>query len=179
MILKHSACADAPYPHVSPEDPLTSGSRISERDSRSLVAVGTTDGNLVDEHIGEVWAFQIWKPTADGYLHLDDRIVPVSEAGYGRWNGLVSALKDCRAVLVSDIGELPAEILTRNSIDVIEMNGFVTMGLDAVFLGQEVALLKGRRKNCSRGGTCSGNGDGCGRNTRLKERAQGFAARAS
>lgn len=158
MILGYRALNDADVSLAASREPR----RMPEPRSRPFVAVGTRDGILVDEHIGEVWAFQIWKPTAGGYMHLDDRIVEVSETGYGRWNALVNALCDCRAVLVSGMGELPAQVLRRNSISVIEMNGFVTMGLDAVYLGQEVALLRGRRKSCSHGGICSGEGGGCG-----------------
>ncbi len=148
-------------PSDSPGRYHASEARRSEPASRPFVAVGTTEGILVDQHIGEVWAFQIWQQREDGYMHLDDRILPVSETGHGRWMALANALKDCRAVLVSGIGDLPVQVLTRYSISVIEMNGFVTMGLDAVYRGREMVLLRGRRRDCSRGGRCSGDGQGC------------------
>ncbi len=127
---------------------------------KPFVAVGTEEGVLVDKHIGEVLVFQIWKPTEDGYLHVDDRMLPESAIGRERWGAIADALKDCRAVLVSGTGELPAAGLTDNSISVIVMNGFITTGLDAVYLGSQMALLKGRRRECRIGGECSGRGRG-------------------
>jgi nitrogen fixation protein NifB len=148
-------------PANSSAAPRASMAHIAEPDSRPFVAVGTQEGILVDKHLGEVSVFQIWKPIENGYMHLDDRIVSLNETGHDRWIALADALKDCRAVLVSGIGDLPEKVLAERSISIIEMNSFVTMGLDAVYLGQETVLLRGRRRYCSQGGRCSGRGGGC------------------
>jgi nitrogen fixation protein NifB len=136
--------------------------QVLRTDPKPFVAVGTKDGVLVDKHLGEVWAFQIWKPVEQGYIHLYDRVVAMYGTGRKRWIALADALKDCRTVLVSGIGNLPRHVLAQNGISVLEMNGFVTMGLDAVYQDRESVLLKGRRHHCSRGGKCSGRtGNGC------------------
>jgi nitrogen fixation protein NifB len=159
--LKIRACDFADHPTDPAGDLPNPVAEISNPGPRPFVAVGTTEGVLVDKHIGEISVFQIWKPTEEGYLHLDDRLLPESGAGLEKWLALANALKDCRALLVSGIGELPAEVLAGNSLSVIEMNGFITMGLDAVYFGREIALLRGRRRECRVGGRCSGRGRGC------------------
>jgi nitrogen fixation protein NifB len=154
-------CDHADNSGASPGDAPASEAQISKPGSRPFVAVGTKDGVLVDRHIGEVWAFQIWEPTKNGYMHLDDRLVRVCDIGRKRWLALADALRDCRAVLVSGAGVLPARILAENGITVLEMNSFVPAGLDAVYHGKKAALLPGRRRKCSRGGNCFGVGEGC------------------
>jgi nitrogen fixation protein NifB len=154
-------CDHADKSGVSPVDARASEAQISNRGPRPFVAVGTKDGVLVDQHIGEVWAFQIWGPTKDGYMHLDDRLVRVCDIGRKRWLALADALRDCRAVLVSGASVLPARILAENGITVLEMNSFVPTGMDAVYHGKVASLLEGRRHNCSRGGNCVGVGEGC------------------
>jgi hypothetical protein len=42
----------------------------------------------------------------------------------------------------------------------VEMNGFIDLGLNAVFRNQNPALLKARREPCTSGG-CQGAGGGC------------------
>ena len=60
--------------------------------------------------------------------------------------------------MVSGIGEIPAQVLRESGIVPIEMTGFIQMGLDAVFQGENPTLLKGRRQGCSKGMGCSGSG---------------------
>jgi len=154
-------CEQADNPEECLRDFLACKTQTLQSHPKPFVAVGSKGGILVDQHLGEVWAFQIWEPIEHGYMHLDDRIVPVCETGLKRWFALANALQDCRAVLVSGVGEFPEQVLAQNGISVIEMNGFVTMGLDALYQAKGGPLLSGRRRNCSRGGRCSGIGGGC------------------
>ncbi|NTW36996.1 MAG: nitrogen fixation protein NifB, partial [Syntrophobacteraceae bacterium] len=73
---------------------------------------------------------------------------------------LAEVLKDCRAVLVSGIGDNPRAVLTRAGVVPIEMSGFIEEGLEAVFGGRNVTALRKRRTQCGAG--CSGGGTGSG-----------------
>lgn len=130
--------------------------------AKPFVAVGTNDGVLVNQHLGEVRTFRIWEPVESGYILVDERTLPETAAELKDQTDWTGILNDCRAVLISGLGELPKQAFAEKGIAVIEMNGFVIMGLDAVFHGQETVLLRGRRHGCSKGGQCSGDGGGCG-----------------
>lgn len=75
---------------------------------------------------------------------------------------MVSIFKDCRAVLVSGIGESPRKVLEENGIIPVEMNGFIAEGLQTIFEGGNLASLKSRQLTNRKGCGCSGNGLGCG-----------------
>lgn len=127
---------------------------------RPYVAVASFEGVLVNQHLGEADRFQIWGAAEDGFELVDERPAPPKGNGIDRWLNLAESLKDCRAVLVSAIGETPSQILYENGILPVEMNGFIRLGLETIYNGGNVAALKGRRKGA--GGCCSGQGGGCG-----------------
>ena len=131
-------------------------------DGKPYVAVATMEGVLVNQHLGEAERFQIWGPSGDGYSLVEERKAPEKGTGVNRWYALAEVLHDCRAVLVSGIGENPRQVLDENRILVVEMNGFIQMGLDAIYNNGHPELLKGRRNGCSKGAGCSGNASGCG-----------------
>ncbi|MFP5212948.1 MAG: NifB/NifX family molybdenum-iron cluster-binding protein, partial [Acidobacteriota bacterium] len=81
--------------------------------------------------------------------------------GMKRWRKLAEILGDCRAVLVGGIGENPRKVLSDSGIMPIEMNGFITMGLEAIYNGGRLAELKARRNGCGKGQGCMGDGGGC------------------
>ncbi len=142
-----SACATLPPP--APAD-------------RPYVAVATMEGILVNQHLGEADRFQIYVPENGGYRLQEERSAPPKGGGIRRWISLARALNDCRAVLISGVGETPREILRESGIKVVEMNGFIKEGLKAVCEGGNPALLKVRQaRSCSAGG-CRGTGAGCG-----------------
>jgi nitrogen fixation protein NifB len=65
-------------------------------------------------------------------------------------------------VLVAGIGETPRKVLSDSGIEPVEMNGFIEMGLEAVYSGQNTREFKVRRSGgCAKGMGCSGTGDGC------------------
>jgi nitrogen fixation protein NifB len=129
---------------------------------KPFVAVATMEGILVNQHLGEAHRFQVWGQSSGEYQFIEERKAPERGAGVQRWYELAELLHDCRAVMVSGIGEIPAQVLRESGIVPIEMTGFIQMGLDAVFQGENPTLLKGRRQGCSKGMGCSGSGEGCG-----------------
>ncbi|MGA7563560.1 MAG: radical SAM protein [Desulfobaccales bacterium] len=139
-----SACAQMPPP-------------LDE--SRPYVAVGSREGILVNLHLGEADSFQIWGPDGQGFRMLEERPAPPPGGGGQRWWDLAEVLKDCRAVLVSGVGETPMAILSESGAVPLEMNGFIEICLKAVYEGGAVALFKGRKGGLAV--SCAGKGDGC------------------
>ncbi len=133
-----------------------------QTEGRPYVAVGTMEGMLVNLHLGEADRFQIWGPSEQGYALVHEREAPSKGTGVNRWYALAEILGDCRAVLVSGVGETPKQVLSEHQILVVEMNGFIEAGLAAVYGGGDTAVFKGRREGCSKSSGCSGTGGGCG-----------------
>jgi nitrogen fixation protein NifB len=132
---------------------------IPER--RPYVAVATHEGLLVNQHLGEATRFQIWGPSKHGFRVIEERMAPEPGTGAQRWITLARVLRDCRAVLVSGMGESPRQVLTASGILPIEINGFIEMGLRAIFEGGDINAFKSRRYGCGKGSSCSGDGGGC------------------
>jgi nitrogen fixation protein NifB len=130
---------------------------------RPCVAVATREGVLVNLHLGEADSFQIWGPgETGGFQCLETRPAPPAGGGGNRWRLLAQALHDCRAVLVSALGETPRAVLTEAGVVPLEMTGFIEMGLEAVYNGGGAASLKARRRGLAQGCTGTGLGTGCG-----------------
>ncbi|MBI4795058.1 MAG: nitrogen fixation protein NifB, partial [Deltaproteobacteria bacterium] len=123
------------------------------------VAVATKEGMLVNLHLGEAPSFQIWENNGHGFKLVEERLAPPAGGGSQRWWDLAETLKDCRAVLVSALGETPRAILEECGIQPLEISGFIEMALQAVYLGGPVEILKGRSQGLAK--SCPGSGRGC------------------
>ena len=133
-------------------------------DERPYVAVASLEGVLVNQHLGEAFRLLIWARDDNGFRLVEERDTPEPGGGPKRWEELAKTLGDCRAVLVSAIGEAPRRALTAAGILPVEMNGFIEMGLEAVYSGRSPAQLKARRRRgcgCGQGQSCGGDGSGC------------------
>jgi len=128
---------------------------------RPHVAVATHEGLLVNQHLGEAATFQVWSRTGEEFALVDERAAPQPGLGIKRWFELAEILDDCRAVLVSGIGDTPREVLTSAGILPVEMNGFIEMGLELVYGGGDLSRLKAGRRECGKGSACGGDGSGC------------------
>lgn len=128
--------------------------------SRPYVAVGSREGVLVNLHLGEIESFQIWGPEGQGFRLLEERPAPPPGGGGDRWWAMAEILKDCRAVLVSALGETPAAILSDAGVVPVEMSGFIEVGLSRIYSGEPLSSLKGRKGGLTR--ACSGKGMGKG-----------------
>jgi nitrogen fixation protein NifB len=135
--------------------------RPPPRDHRPYVAVATREGLLVNRHLGEAPSFQIWGRSAAGLAVVETRPAPPPGGGGRRWLALAETLKDCRAVLVSGVGDTPRAILEEAGVPPVVMEGLIRQGLAAVYDGTDPAAFGRRReRSCSRG--CGGDGGGCG-----------------
>ncbi len=91
---------------------------------------------------------------------LEERPAPPPGGGDQRWWEMAEVLKDCRAVLVSALGETPAAILSDAGVVPVEMSGFIEVGLSRIYSGEPLTSLKGRKGGLTR--ACSGKGMGKG-----------------
>lgn len=130
-------------------------------DRKPYVAVASVEGVLVNLHLGEAASFEIWEEnSAGGFRRIQERPAPEPGTGDERWLALAWILHDCRAVLVNGVGEKPRKILEKCGVQPVEMNGFISFGLEAIYRGGNLSVLKGRHRGCSR--SCGGQGDGAG-----------------
>ncbi|MBF0229304.1 MAG: radical SAM protein [Desulfamplus sp.] len=135
-------------------------------EQRPYVAVATQEGILINLHLGAVQVFHIWEQHEGSYRFVEKRKAPESGGGITRWHQLAKILGDCRAVLVSGIGQNPLDVLMKSGIEPIEASGFIEDALPFVYEEnldeKDIARLKGRQKKSCSGGGCSGLGGGCG-----------------
>lgn len=89
-----------------------------------LVAVATKGGGIVNQHFGHVKEFQIYEVDGNGAHFVGHRKVDhYCQGGYGEkatLEGIINTIADCKAVLVSKIGESPKEKLQAVGIQAVE-----------------------------------------------------------
>lgn len=127
---------------------------------RPRVAVATHEGLLVNQHLGETRVLYIFEQTKNGYRLVEQRKTPDPGCGDKRWEQLSCIMNDCRALLVSGIGENPQRILSNSGIHIMQMTGLIDIGLDAVYKNIGVrTITKADLMKCGNG--CKGNMKGC------------------
>lgn len=126
---------------------------------RPFVAVATLEGVLVNQHLGESAYLWVYGQENCGFKMVDTRETPAPGRGEERWKELAETLKDCRALLVSGVGENPRKILNDQGIRVIEMEGLIPPALESIYAGLELQDRPPLAKRCGEG--CAGNGLGC------------------
>lgn len=134
-------------------------SNNNHQQERPFVAVATLEGVLVNQHLGE--SAYLWVYGQDGcsFKMVDTRKTPSPGSGEARWKTLADSLEDCRALLVSGIGEKPRKVLTEQGIRVVEMEGLIPPALESIYAGMEMQDRPPLPKRC--GEDCAGNGLGC------------------
>ena len=129
-------------------------------EKRPYVAVASREGLLVNMHLGEAKELEIYEHKNGKYEWVETRETPPGGMGDNRWKTMSKTLNDCKALLISGVGVKPKTLLTKSGIKVIEMNGLIEEGLDAVFKGAKLMSVKKTAFSC--GTECSGSGGGCG-----------------
>ena len=138
-------------------------SRAEEMDTsnRPYVAVGTNEGLLVNLHLGEAREFYIFEHTKNGFKIVEVRKNAEKGKGDERWFNLARTLKDCRAILISGVGENPKAMLKGCGIHVVEMTGLIDEGLEGVYNNKVIrSIAKPDAFKC--GSSCKGEAKGCG-----------------
>ncbi|MFO7597798.1 MAG: NifB/NifX family molybdenum-iron cluster-binding protein [Desulfocurvibacter africanus] len=110
---------------------------------RPYVAVATTDGAEVNEHLGRAVRLLIYGAEGGMGRMVGVRQAPEPGGGEERWKKLAETLADCCALLVADAGETPRAALAGHGLQVRRVGGFIE---DAV---ADALGLKGlqRKKN--------------------------------
>ncbi|BAZ11541.1 nitrogenase cofactor biosynthesis protein NifB [Calothrix sp. NIES-4071] len=92
--------------------------------TKILVAVATKGGGLVNQHFGHAKEFQVYEVDGSEVKYVGHRKVDhFCQGGYGEkatMENIIQAISDCKAVLVSKIGESPKEKLDNAGIKVVE-----------------------------------------------------------
>lgn len=132
------------------------------RQERPYVAVASEEGMLVNQHLGEASRVMVFGPDPLGGYKVEAlRKLPEMGGGDDRWKELADTLSDCRAILVSACGPRPKKLLSDYGLPVVEMEGLIEEGLNALFAGEDIpSMLKRRFTSCGTG--CKGTGTGCG-----------------
>ena len=120
-----------------------------------LIAVATKSGKEVDQHFGHAESFKIYKYRKGDPVQVSEVEVekycsfdPDHPFRHAQLNGIVEAIKDCKAVVTAMIGELPRQELEKHGFKVVSMTGPI-----------EPALKVAHDTVCD--GNCSGNTKTC------------------
>ncbi|MEO1185899.1 MAG: nitrogenase cofactor biosynthesis protein NifB, partial [Cyanobacteria bacterium J06636_27] len=91
---------------------------------KMLLAVATKGGGIVNQHFGHAKEFQIYEVDGRKVEFIGHRKVDhFCQGGYGEeatLENIIKALADCKAVLVSKIGDCPKEELHKAGIQTVE-----------------------------------------------------------
>ena len=120
-----------------------------------LIAVATKTGTQVDQHFGHAESFKIFKYRKGDPVQVNEVEVekycsfdPDHPFRHRQFDGILEALKDCKAVVTAMIGELPRQELEKHGFKVVSMQGPL-----------EPALKMAHDAVCD--GNCSGNTEAC------------------
>ncbi|WP_053239773.1 NifB/NifX family molybdenum-iron cluster-binding protein [Pleomorphomonas koreensis] len=109
---------------TAPSDPSLSPGAVR-------VAIGTSTGARVSEHFGHATRFEIWEVSPAGSRYLESRSNrPACGSGCGDraeevMDASVTLIADCKAVVVSRLGECAINRLTRLGILAFETDDTV------------------------------------------------------
>jgi nitrogen fixation protein NifB len=133
---------------------------VGNDDSRPFVAVATREGMLVNQHLGEASTLSVFRhDPVSGVGRVDIRPTPPPGGGNRRWLALARSLADCRALVVTNLGDTPKRVLSASGLAVITAEGMIDDIVERVCTAKPMNHLVSRSGGCS---TCSGAGKGCG-----------------
>jgi len=103
---------------------VTAGKTQTASNPKILVAIATKGGGLVNQHFGHAKEFQVYEVDGTEVRFISHRKVDhYCQGGYGEaatFDNIVKTIADCKAVLVSKIGESPKEKLLQAGIQAVE-----------------------------------------------------------
>ena len=134
--------------------------------NREYVAVASTDGVFINQHLGAARKIRIYQKTRQDFELVEERETPRPGNGQERWNELTEILKDCRAVVVSGVGRRPREVLLKHGIRIYEEQSLLKQALDKVFNGDSLGSTRATPnvfETYLTGENCGGGKGGCGK----------------
>jgi nitrogen fixation protein NifB len=141
---------------------LRKHARPAAETTRRFVAVASQEGVIVNQHLGEATQLWIFAQRGDGFVQVDKRSAPQVGRGDQRWRELAAILGDCRALLVTDAGLRPRQVLEAAQIGVHATEGLIEDRLEALFQGKPLPGVRPSGFRCGKGATCGGTGALCG-----------------
>jgi nitrogen fixation protein NifB len=134
------------------------GQKVSQR---PYVAVASQEGVLVNQHLGEADQVLIYGENQGRIGLIEARQTPEPGSGPARWKELATILSDCRAILVSGVGDNPKRVLAENGVAVIACEGVIDEAVRILFAGGSLNHMAVRQPLAC-GSGCGGNQLGCG-----------------
>lgn len=131
-------------------------------DERPYVAIASVDGRMVNQHLGKAEELLIYGRKDNGGVYfVEARKTPKPGSGSSRWEDLAEMLSDCRALLVTGLGDSPRRILSKKKIDILELDGTIVEAAEAVFEGHSRNFMIQRDvKACNKKNPMAGMGCG-------------------
>ena len=132
-------------------------------EERPYVAVTSLEGVLINQHLGEADYFMVYNYDEEtGISNLvESRRAPAPGGGTHRWELLAKTLSDCRAVMVSGAGNSPTQVLKKQGIEVMVLEGVIDEAVTGYFSGKDLKhLIKSSQIHACKT-SCSGTGTGC------------------
>lgn len=98
------------------------------------IAVASTDGTYIDQHLGSARIFQIYDVAEKTYEPAGTRRTQAFCRGHceGGFEHVLNVLKDCDAVFVNKVGEPAAAFMLQSGKRVFEASGSVEDVLDQI-----------------------------------------------
>ncbi|KYC38797.1 nitrogen fixation protein NifB [Scytonema hofmannii PCC 7110] len=97
---------------------------LPQNNPKILVAVATKGGGLVNQHFGHAKEFQVYEVDGHAVRYVGHRKVDhYCQGGYGEkatLENIIQSIADCKAVMVSKIGDGPKEKLQNLGVQVYE-----------------------------------------------------------
>ncbi|HKK32509.1 MAG TPA: radical SAM protein [Desulfomicrobiaceae bacterium] len=109
---------------------------------RPLIAVASSDGYDINEHLGQARKLLIYGPKDGPISLLETRPTPLPGTGSSRWETLGKMLSDCTYLLVSGLGDTPKKILEESGLRVIVSDENVEGMVDALYGGGKKGKCK-------------------------------------
>jgi nitrogen fixation protein NifB len=122
--------------------------------SRPYAAVTSTEGFLVNQHLGHAAKMYIYGFESHELKLIEIRTTPPTGGGDMRWKQLAEVIKDCQALFTNQAGTAPTKVLESCGIRVIQKEGFVEQLLPHFFERKSARL-----NNCQ--SECSNMSSGC------------------
>lgn len=122
---------------------------MTATDERPYIAVASTDGLSINQHLGEASTLRIYRATEQGAQLIDVRTVANEAEGAARWMRMADRLEDCAGVLVSGAGVMPRKILAHCGLAVGIVEGSVQQALTAVAMGGDLSFMAKQGFRCN------------------------------
>jgi nitrogen fixation protein NifB len=107
-------------------------------ETRPYIAVATTNGISVNQHLGRSSYLLIYRKHEGGSELLETRSISSCLNNDDRWNHLAEILSDCAVLLVNHIGQAPLQALRNKGIYVEAVDGSINEIVNSIFANKPI-----------------------------------------